>query len=459
MNLSRSHALATLLLLCAASSALAQAPVWVSNGPSLFQVGAVATGSDELVVYASGGDHDANQSAVFQSVNAGQSWTVETEAAQGEFFGDILVDPTSPQTIYAASLGTATNVNLYRTNDGGATWPLTGTIPDYCSPSFSPTASAGTVLVSCGARLYRTNDTGATWTQVTTPFTEAVRLTPGSAGAVLAYGPTKIFKTTSDGNSWIEAGNAPSTCPGFNALRVDPTNPNVYVAGTGLTGPGGFQCGGIFRSTNAGASWSATTLSAIYVTDVVFDETNPARVYASGSYLAGILPKAGAYASFDGGATWTNLQLPTFGASRLALSASGTILYAATPLGVYTLPDTGGTPMCTQDDLTLCLDGGRFRVTASWTSNDNSSGLGHAVPLTGDTGYFWFFDRTNIEVVVKVLEACSVNGNRWVFASGLTNVFVNLSVTDITGGATNTYRNPQGTAFQPIQDTAAFPCN
>ena len=60
--------------------------------------------------------------------------------------------------------------------------------------------------------------------------------------------------------------------------------------------------------------------------------------------------------------------------------------------------------------------------------------------------------------MVKVLEACGVNGYRWVFASGLTNVQVGLTVTDVVTGVTNTYNNPQSTAFKAVQDTKAFAC-
>ena len=59
-------------------------------------------------------------------------------------------------------------------------------------------------------------------------------------------------------------------------------------------------------------------------------------------------------------------------------------------------------------DTTLCF-GGRFQVVASWTAPDGSSGSGHAVSLTPDTGYFWFLDATNIEVAIKLLDGCSVN--------------------------------------------------
>jgi len=76
--------------------------------------------------------------------------------------------------------------------------------------------------------------------------------------------------------------------------------------------------------------------------------------------------------------------------------------------------------------------------------------------LTGDTGYFWFFNASNVEMVVKVLDTCSFTDRFWVFAGGLTNVRVDITVTDTETGVVRTYRNPLNTPFQPIQDTNAF---
>jgi hypothetical protein len=79
------------------------------------------------------------------------------------------------------------------------------------------------------------------------------------------------------------------------------------------------------------------------------------------------------------------------------------------------------------------------------------------VTLTGESGYFWFFDPGNVEVTVKVLNACALNNRYWVFAAGMTNVRVVLTVTDTkTGTATKTYTNPQGRVFRSILDTGAF---
>jgi hypothetical protein len=97
-------------------------------------------------------------------------------------------------------------------------------------------------------------------------------------------------------------------------------------------------------------------------------------------------------------------------------------------------------------------------VTADFQSTpEGPSAPATAVPLTSDTGYFWFFDPSNIELVVEVLTGCTVIGEYWVFAGGLTDVDVQLKVMDPVTGASESYSNSVGTPFQPIQDSSAFP--
>jgi len=100
----------------------------------------------------------------------------------------------------------------------------------------------------------------------------------------------------------------------------------------------------------------------------------------------------------------------------------------------------------------LCLGGGRFRVEASWQQGA-AGGPAESVPLTSDSGYFWFFDRDNVELMVKVLDACGVNGRFWVFGGGLTDVGVALSVTDTWTGERIDYSSANGLPFSPILDT------
>ncbi len=103
----------------------------------------------------------------------------------------------------------------------------------------------------------------------------------------------------------------------------------------------------------------------------------------------------------------------------------------------------GKASACLGGPRNLCLNGGRFRVEVSWDDPYNGgSGSGQAVPLTSDTGYFWFFDPANVELVVKVLDGTALNGYFWVFYGALSTVEYTITVTDTATGATSTYYNP-----------------
>ena len=116
------------------------------------------------------------------------------------------------------------------------------------------------------------------------------------------------------------------------------------------------------------------------------------------------------------------------------------------------------TGQCISGGPALCLNNGRFEVKATWTTAAGATGSGQATQLTEDSGYFTFFDPSNVELTVKVLNACSFPGNPryWVFMSGLTNVRVQVTVTDTQTGVVKTYNNPLNQPFAPILDTGAF---
>ncbi|MXV99882.1 MAG: hypothetical protein F4X59_16610 [Holophagales bacterium] len=113
---------------------------------------------------------------------------------------------------------------------------------------------------------------------------------------------------------------------------------------------------------------------------------------------------------------------------------------------------------CEPDERTLCLENGRYAVRATWEKPDGETGAATAWALTGDTGLYWFFQESNVEMVLKVLDGCDFNGHRWVFAGGLTDVGVTMTVTDTETGKEQVYENPVGTRFLPVQDKEAFSC-
>jgi hypothetical protein len=130
----------------------------------------------------------------------------------------------------------------------------------------------------------------------------------------------------------------------------------------------------------------------------------------------------------------------------------------ACPLYYVNTPPDVEEPACVQNNSTLCLGGNRFKVEVAWQTSQGTSGVGQATRLTTDTGTFAFFESTNLELMVKVLDGCTANQKFWVFAGGLTNVRVELKVTDTETGAEKLYVNPLSNPYQPLQDTSAFSC-
>src|SRR5450755_860539 len=110
---------------------------------------------------------------------------------------------------------------------------------------------------------------------------------------------------------------------------------------------------------------------------------------------------------------------------------------------------------CTPTSTALCLSGGRFEAAVTWTDFQGNTGNGQAIPLTPDTGYFWFFSNTNVELVVKVLDGRGVNGHYWVFYGALSNVQYRMTVRDSVTGAVQVYDNESG-EFGSVGDTSAF---
>lgn len=124
------------------------------------------------------------------------------------------------------------------------------------------------------------------------------------------------------------------------------------------------------------------------------------------------------------------------------------------------LASTGTQPTpCTQNltDGTVCLVNNRFKVRLTYDAGQGSRPM-TAIKYTPDSGLFWFDNANNIEVLLKMINACSFNQKFWVYSGGTTDVGVTITVTDSQTGAVKTYNNVRGTKFLTITDGAAFSC-
>ncbi len=114
---------------------------------------------------------------------------------------------------------------------------------------------------------------------------------------------------------------------------------------------------------------------------------------------------------------------------------------------------------CFPTQSALCLNGGRFRVVVDWrTAAASGHGLVDAFATNDVSSNLTFFESSNVELTIKILDGRPLNGHCWVFHSAMTDVGYTLTVTDTQTGRTKTYSNPLGQAARPVLDTSAFEC-
>lgn len=100
---------------------------------------------------------------------------------------------------------------------------------------------------------------------------------------------------------------------------------------------------------------------------------------------------------------------------------------------------------------------GRFLVTVEFAAPGQPMRSAEVIPLTSRGGIFWFFNRDNPEMLMKMQNACVPPFNRhWVFFAATTNVQFVVAVTDTVTGTTREYHNPQGQLALPMADTDFF---
>jgi hypothetical protein len=148
--------------------------------------------------------------------------------------------------------------------------------------------------------------------------------------------------------------------------------------------------------------------------------------------------------------TYTFSQTKTYYIEAEALYSPGS---SRPTTGSYTL--LASTTTCSDTATTLCLNGGRFAVSVAWKDFNNNTGNGRTVPLTNDTGAFWFFGSQNYELMLKVLDARTLNNRFWVFFGALSTVEYTITVKDTVTNRTKTYFNKSGN-LGSVADTDAF---
>ena len=111
----------------------------------------------------------------------------------------------------------------------------------------------------------------------------------------------------------------------------------------------------------------------------------------------------------------------------------------------------------------LCVQDNRFSLEVRFIDpNESNPGVDPEKAATvvdslttAETGFFWFFTPSNIELAAKVLDGRAINGRFWLLYGGVSDVEYTLTVTDTVTGLTEPYTNEQGSICGMV-DTETF---
>ena len=240
--------------------------------------------------------------------------------------------PGDGATFYFGSVGGG----IWKTTDAGVTWtpifdgqPIASIGALVVAPSNPNVMYAGTgesdirTDLSSGDGVYKSQDGGATWKNIGLGDSRQISrivVDPHNADTVYvgalghAYGPNQerdVYKSIDGGNTWTRVlDKGPAI--GVSDLAMATAAPNILFAGTWnahrppwstyapLQGPGG----GLYRSTDSGATWTQLTGHGLPDGDWgrvgVAVAPDGKRVYA----LLDAGKKSGLYRSDDSGDTW-----------------------------------------------------------------------------------------------------------------------------------------------------------
>lgn len=229
-----------------------------------------------------------NSRTIFRSTDSALNWTEQPTGLANSFQNTtrIVMDPVTPNTLYATLSNYDVNGFVFKSTDGGSTWAsLNGDIP---APN----------------------------TQVA--YDLAVDPTNNQILYLARGGGVDVMKSVNGGVNWTAANTGLPNSGGIlgaKKLLLNPQNPNRLYALANQ----GFFTSGLYRSSDGGATWTALTNGlppnnpgVVTLTAIAMDANNPNTLYAG-------TQGAGMYKSIDGGDNWQaiNLGLPISGTSDI----------------------------------------------------------------------------------------------------------------------------------------------
>lgn len=279
--------------------------------------------------------------------------------------------------------------------------------------------------------------------KITNSYFTALDAPGGDTGPV--WGGTRtgsIFFSTDGGATFASRFSGLPAAPVTRITSITADGRSAYATFAGYLGSPSKH---VFRTNDAGVTWTniSSNLPDVPVLAFAVDPTDPSDLFVG--------TDVGVFRSTNGGASWAtfNSGLPNAPVHDLKFQASNGDFWAATyGRGVFRIKGAGGgggPTVCTQDATTMCMVGGRYKVTSHWR-NQYAGGAAATLSkakLTDVTGAFWIADASTYEYLIRFNTATN-NGKVWIAIPTFTDVEFWIVVTDTQTGQSNEYHSPAG---------------
>jgi hypothetical protein len=113
---------------------------------------------------------------------------------------------------------------------------------------------------------------------------------------------------------------------------------------------------------------------------------------------------------------------------------------------------------CVPGPTVACLCN-RFRIEVAYDAGRGKGRGPASLVLDGRLrAGFTFCDPQSLELIVKIIDTCSITGRWQLSAGGMTDSGVSITVTDTATKAVRTYQNVSRQSFRTVIDSSAFRC-
>jgi uncharacterized protein (TIGR03437 family) len=245
---------------------------------------------------------------VYRSSDSGLTWSrvvdlnMRADRERIGYVDQVAFDPRNPTIVYVAASG-----GVLKSADTGVTWILLTSglgAGNCCTGSGIAVDPFQTqrLAYTINERAYASNNGGASWTRVAVPagvLRPFIRIDPFIPGLWYLYSYEGVWRSTDAGATWVRL---PVTTRLFGDLVLDPSSAGVLYATTPEA---------LLRSVDHGSKWTSITPAAGYVSTLAVQPGAPNVLIAS--VVVGDNPSRYlAFRSEDSGRTWMPLTLSRY---------------------------------------------------------------------------------------------------------------------------------------------------